>query len=181
MHGSVCLFHKYLDHLLEGENLEELDISSYGSSDNIFSGTKSLSSGWNGTCTLINQYDTIYNNYTSELTSLINIFSSEHSNLMSSNKYISAARPSGVTTSLMAKCDSEFADRTNVSTIGYKIYSDFVNKLQTNIGTLNMNLKNSIYNFYQNDVYKTSINDLYENLMKFDSTVIRQLLLLLML
>ena len=147
MHGSVCLFHKYLDHLLEGENLEELDISSYGSSDNIFSGTKSLSSGWNGTCTLINQYDTIYNNYTSELTSLINIFSSEHSNLMSlfntsqtnmnnlySNKYISSTRPSGATTSLMAKCDSEFSDRTNVSTVGNKIYTDFVNKLQTNIG-----------------------------------------------
>ena len=79
MHGSVCLFSKYLDHLLEGENLEELDISSYSSTDNIFSGTKSLSSGWNGTCSLINQYDTIYNNYTSELNSLINIFSSEHS------------------------------------------------------------------------------------------------------
>ena len=28
MHGSVCLFSKYLNHLLEGENLEELDISS---------------------------------------------------------------------------------------------------------------------------------------------------------
>ena len=184
MHGSVCLFHNYLDHLLEGENLEELDISPYGSSDNIFSGTKSLSSGWNGTCALINQYDTIYNNYTSELTSLINIFSSEHSNLMSlfntsqnnmnnlySNKYISSSRPSGATTSLMAKCDSEFSDRTNVSTVGNKIYNDFVNKLQTNIETLNGNLKNSINNFYQNDVYKTSINDLYENLMKFDSTV----------
>ena len=35
MHGSVCLLSRYLDHLLEGENLDELDISSASSSDNI--------------------------------------------------------------------------------------------------------------------------------------------------
>ena len=184
MHGSVCLFSKYLDHLLEGENLEELDISSYGSTDNIFSGTKSLSSGWNGTCSLINQYDTIYNNYTSELNSLINIFSSEHSSLISNYNttqtiinnlftvnYISAARPSGATTSIMTKCDSEFADRTDATTFGGKIYSAFVNKLQTNIESLNGNIRNSINNYYQNDNYKNNINDLYENLIAFDSTV----------
>ena len=184
MHGSVCLFSKYLDHLLEGENLEELDISSYSSTDNIFSGTKSLSSGWNGTCSLINQYDTIYNNYTSELNSLINIFSSEHSSLISNYNttqtiinnlftvnYISATRPSGATTSIMAKCDSEFADRTDATTFGGKIYSAFVNKLQTNIESLNGDIRNSINNYYQNDNYKNNINDLYENLIAFDSTV----------
>ena len=43
MHGSVCLLNKYLSHLLEGENSEELDISSASSSDNIFSNIKKRS------------------------------------------------------------------------------------------------------------------------------------------
>ena len=84
MHGSVCLLNKYLSHLLEGENSEELDISSASSSDNIFSNIKTLSSGWTGTCPLVNFYDDIYNNYNTEINSLVNIFSSEHRNLLSS-------------------------------------------------------------------------------------------------
>ena len=184
MHGSVCLFSKYLNHLLEGENLEELDISSAGSSDNIFYNQKTLSSGWTGTCPLINQYDIIYSNYTSELNSLINIFSSEHSNLLTSYRstlnlinslytanYISATRPSGATTTLMPKCEYEFSDRTNLSLAGGEIYFDFVNKLMTNIENLNGTIRNNIINFEANDEIKNSVNSVYENLVNFDTTV----------
>ena len=54
MHGSVCLLSRYLSNLLNGENLDELDITSASSSDNIFSNQNSLSTGWKGTCALIN-------------------------------------------------------------------------------------------------------------------------------
>lgn len=184
MHGSVCLFSKYLDHLLEGENLEELDISSVGSSDNIFSNKNTLSSGWTGTCPLISQYNIIYSNYTSELSSLVNIFSSEHSNLLTSYRatqnlinnlytvnYISAARPSGATASLMPKCESEFSDRTNLSLAGGEIYFDFVNKLMTNIESLNGTIRTNIINFEANDQIKNSVNSVYENLVNFDTAV----------
>ena len=70
MHGSVCLFSRYLNNLLEGENLDELDISSASSSNNIFSNQNSLSTGWKGTCQLVNQYNDIYSDYSTELNSL---------------------------------------------------------------------------------------------------------------
>ena len=184
MHGSVCLFSKYLNHLLEGENPEELDISSADSSDNIFSNIKTLSSGWTGTCPLINQYNIIYSNYSSQLTSLISIFSSQHSELLSlfsstqshinnlfTVNYISATRPSGATTSLMPKCEYEFSDRTNMDLSGGEIYYDFENKLKTNIENLDGNIKTSIINFEQNDEIKNSVNSVYDNLINFDTAV----------
>jgi len=184
MHGSVCLFSKYLNHLLEGENSEELDISSAGSSDNIFSNINTLSSGWTGTCPLINQYNNIYGNYTSELNSLINIFSSQHSELLSlfsstqnlitnlfNANYISATRPSGATTSLMPKCEYEFSDRTNIDLAGGEIYYDFINKLTDNIESLNGTIRTSIINFEQNDEIKNGLSSVYENLINFDTAV----------
>ena len=82
MHGSVCLLSKYFDHFLNGENLEELDISSASSTDNIFSNKKTLSTGWTGTCPLVNFYDTIYSNYSTQFTSLVNEFNTEHNSLL---------------------------------------------------------------------------------------------------
>ena len=46
MHGSVRLLSKYFFHFLNGENLEELDISSASGTDNIFSNKQILSTGW---------------------------------------------------------------------------------------------------------------------------------------
>ena len=63
MHGSVRLLSKYFFHFLNGENLEELDISSASGTDNIFSNKQILSTGWTGTCPLVNFYDTMYSNY----------------------------------------------------------------------------------------------------------------------
>ena len=130
MHGSVCLLSRYLDHLLEGENLDELDISSASSSDNIFTSQKTLSTGWTGTCPLVQYYSDVYSNYSSELSSLSTILSSTHPQLVSyytsttnlinnlyTVTYLSSTRPSGATTSLLSKSEYEFSDRTNTSLI----------------------------------------------------------------
>ena len=123
MHGSVCLFSRYLSNLLDGENLDELDISSASSSDNVFSGKKTLATGWEGTCPLVNQYDNIYNNYSSQLTYLNTLITTNHNNLLSQFSatnalinslytvtYISSSRPSGSTSSLLSKSEYEFSD-----------------------------------------------------------------------
>ena len=146
MHGSVCLFSRYLNNLLEGENLDELDISSASSSNNIFSNQNSLSTGWKGTCQLVNQYNDIYSDYSTELNSLnalmttnlnelLNYFSVTNSlltNLFTAN-FITSSRPSGSTASLLPKSEYEFSDMTNTSLIGGKIYKDFVDNLLANL------------------------------------------------
>ena len=184
IHGSVCLLSKYLSHLLEGENVEELDISSASSSNNVFTNQKTLSSGWTGTCPLVNFYDSIYNDYTKELTSISEIFSSEHSSLLSlysgtltqiNNLYTirstTSSRPSGVITALTPKFEYEFSDKINTTLIGGVIYNDFMNKLKANLESLNGTIKNNIINFDYNDEYKTSIDTAYENYVNFDKTV----------
>ena len=184
MHGSICLFARYLSHLLEGENLDELDITTASSADNIFTSQNSLSTGWKGTCTLINEYDSIYNNYNSELTSLSSVLSSYHTLLLSyygitntlisnlfTTSYISSTRPSGLTTQLMSLSESEFSDRTNTSSIGGKIYTDFSNYLKTNIESLNSTIRPNINTFINNNIYGKSMKDAYDNFANFDSTV----------
>ena len=110
MHGSVCLFSRYLKNLLEGENLDELDISSASSSDNIYTNLKTLSTGWKGTCPLVNQYNDLYNMYNTYINSINALIKEKHANIMqyytNINKYlddmtkasyISSQRPSGST------------------------------------------------------------------------------------
>ena len=184
MHGSVCLLSRYLNNLLEGENLDELDISSASSSNNIFTNQQSLSTGWKGTCALVNQYDNIYSNYSSELTSLNTLLTTDHENLLTyysltnslmSNlytvTYLSSSRPSGATTSLLPKSEYEFSNRANSSLIGGKIYNDFVNNLQANVESLNGTIKTSINNFVNNNAYGNNINDAYANFVNFDVAV----------
>ena len=184
MHGSVCLLSKYLNHLLEGENLEELDISSASSSDNIFSSQNSLSTGWTGTCALLNYYNNIYQNYTSELNSLSNMLSSNHDSLLSSYtstnnlinglytvKYITSTRPSGLTGSLMPKSELEFSDSTNKSLIGGEIYSDFTTKLKPNVESINSIIQTNINTFVNSDKYKQNVDSAYQNFVNFDTAV----------
>ena len=184
MHGSICLFARYLSHLLEGENLDELDITTASSADNIFTSQNSLFTGWKGTCNLINEYDSIYNNYNSELTSLSSVLSSYHTLLLSyygitntlisnlfTTTYITSTRPSGLTTQLMSLSESEFSDRTNTSSIGGKIYTDFSNYLKTNIESLNLTIRPNINTFISNNIYGKSMKDAYDNFANFDSTV----------
>lgn len=184
MHGSVCLFSRYLNNLLEGENLDELDISSASSSNNIFSDQNSLSTGWKGTCQLVNQYNDIYSDYSTELNSLnalmttnlnelLNYFSVTNSlltNLFTAN-YITSSRPSGSTASLLPKSEYEFSDMTNTSLIGGKIYKDFVDNLLANLLNLNDTIKIYINHFLSSDAHKGNINDAYTNFANFDVAV----------
>ena len=184
MHGSVCLFSRYLNNLLEGENLDELDISSASSSNNIFSNQNSLSTGWKGTCQLVNQYNDIYSDYSTELNSLnalmttnlnelLNYFSVTNSlltNLFTAN-FITSSRPSGSTASLLPKSEYEFSDMTNTSLIGGKIYKDFVDNLLANLLSLNDTIKIYINHFLSSDAHKGNINDAYTNFANFDVAV----------
>ena len=184
MHCSVCLFSRYLNNLLEGENLDELDISSASSSNNIFSNQNSLSTGWKGTCQLVNQYNDIYSNYSTELNSLnalmttnlnelLNYFSVTNSlltNLFTAN-FITSSRPSGSTASLLPKSEYEFSDMTNTSLIGGKIYKDFVDNLLANLLNLNDTIKIYINHFLSSDAHKGNINDAYTNFANFDVAV----------
>ena len=184
MHGSVCLFSRYLNNLLEGENLDELDISSASSSNNIFSDQNSLSTGWKGTCQLVNQYNDIYSDYSTELNTLnalmttnlnelLNYFSVTNSlltNLFTTN-FITSSRPSGSTASLLPKSEYEFSDMTNTSLIGGKIYKDFVDNLLANLLNLNDTIKIYINHFLSSDAHKGNINDAYTNFANFDVAV----------
>ena len=184
MHGSVCLFSRYLNNLLEGENLDELDISSASSSNNIFSNQNSLSTGWKGTCQLVNQYNDIYSDYSTELNSLnalmttnlnelLNYFSVTNSlltNLFTAN-FITSSLPSGSTASLLPKSEYEFSDMTNTSLIGGKIYKDFVDNLLANLLSLNDTIKIYINHFLSSDAHKGNINDAYTNFANFDVAV----------
>ena len=184
MHGSVCLLSRYLNNLLEGENLDELDISSASSADNIFSNQQSLSTGWKGTCALVNQYDNIYSDYSSDLNILNTLLTTNHNNLLNhfsatntlinnlyTVKYITSDRPSGSTASLLLNSEYEFSNTANSSLIGGKIYIDFVDNLLFNIESLNRTIKPSITTFLNNNAYRNNINDAYENFVNFDIAV----------
>ena len=184
MHGSVCLLSRYLNNLLEGENLDELDISSASSADNIFSNQQSLSTGWKGTCALVNQYDNIYSDYSSDLNILNTLLTTNHNNLLNhfsatntlinnlyTVKYITSGRPSGSTASLLLNSEYEFSNTANSSLIGGKIYIDFVDNLLFNIESLNRTIKPSITTFLNNNAYRNNINDAYENFVNFDIAV----------
>ena len=184
MHGSVCIFSRYLNNLLDGENIDELDISSASSSDNVFSNKKTLSTGWEGTCPLVNQYNNIYNNYSAQLTSLNTLITTNHNNLLSyfsstntlvnnlyTVSYISSTLPSGSTSSLLIKSEYEFSDKTNSSLIGGKIYNDFNNNLKANVESLNCTIKPNINSFINNNAYVSNIKDAYDNFVNFDVAV----------
>ena len=184
MHGSVCIFSRYLNNLLDGENIDELDISSASSSDNVFSNKKTLSTGWEGTCPLVNQYNNIYNNYSAQLTSLNTLITTNHNNLLSyfsstntlvnnlyTVSYISSTLPSGSTSSLLIKSEYEFSDKTNSSLIGGKIYNDFNNNLKANVESLNGTIKPNINSFINNNAYVSNIKDAYDNFVNFDVAV----------
>ena len=184
MHGSVCLFSKYLQHLFEGENLNELDISSAGSTDNIFSSKTTLSTGWTGTCPPLKLFNSVQTDYNSQITSLNTILSSTHLNTMSSyettsslidnifvTSTISAAHPSGSTGTLTPKFESDFSDKTNTSLLGGEIYNNFNNKLKPYIEETNTNIIAKVNNIVINSAFKSSIDSAYTNFANFDTAV----------
>ena len=184
MHGSVCLFSKYLLHLFEGENLEELDISSKSSSNNVFTNVKSLSTGWTGTCPPLQLFSSVKEDFNSELSSLATVLSSSHQQTMSAyntintlinNLYsvstINVSRPSDSSILLIPNFESEFRDKNNKSLIGGEIYYGFNNKLKPYIDELNGNIQTNINYLLNSNSFKSSINDAYSNFAKFDTAV----------
>ena len=184
MHGSVCLFSKFLQHLFEGENLNELDISSAGSTDNIFTSKTTLSTGWTGTCPVLKLFNSFKTDYNSEINSLNTVLSSTHLNTMSSyettnslinnifnTSTISAALPSGSTGTLMPNFEREFSDKTNTSLLGGEIYNDFNNKLKSYIEEQNTYIIAKVNNLIIDNAFKSSINSAYTNFVNFDTAV----------
>lgn len=184
MHGSVCLFSKYLQHLFEGENLNELDISSASTSDNIFSGKTTLSTGWTGTCPLLKLFSSVQTDFNSQMTTLNTVLSSTHANTMSSyettsslidgifsTSSISATPPSGSTKTLIPNFEREFSDKTNTSLLGGEIYNYFNNILKPYIEEQNTNIITKVNNLISNNVFKSSIDSAYTNFVNFDTAV----------
>jgi len=184
MHGSVCLFSKFLQHLFEGENLKELDISSAGSTDNIFTSKTTLSTGWIGTCPVLKLFNSFQTDYNSEINSLNTVLSSTHLNTMSSyettnslinnifnTSTISAALPSGSTGTLMPNFEREFSDKTNTSLLGGEIYNDFNNKLKSYIEEQNTYIIAKVNNLIIDNAFKSSIDSAYTNFVNFDTAV----------
>ena len=179
MHGSVCLFSKYLKHFLEGENLDELDISSKSSI--FFRNKKTLSTGWTGTCPVLQSFNSIQNEYSNELSSLNSIFSSNHKNTMASytstNKLIeelysvTSITPSGSTKSLIPKFENEFSDKENKSLIGREIYDNFIYKLKPIIDEQDGTIQTQVNSLLSSNSFKTNIDDTYSNIVKFDTAV----------
>ena len=164
--------------------MDELDITSASSSDNIFSNQKTLSTGWKGTCPLVEYYDGVYTNYSSKLTSLNSILTTNHAELVSyytatntlinslyTVSYISSTRPSGSTTQLLSKSEYEFSDKSNTSLIGGKINSDFTNYLKNYFDILNGTIRPTTNSFINSDSNGKNINDVYNNLQNFDVAV----------
>ena len=184
MHGSVCLFSKYLQHLLEGENLDELNIASASSKNNILKNKNSLSTGWTGTCPALQLFTLAQADINSEMSSLNTIISSNHQKTMnafdSANNLISklftvstinVSLPSGATYILTPNFESEFRDITNTSSIGGKIYYDFNNKLKYFVEKQHTNIQNSIAPFINTNNFQSSFNQAYSNFVKFDTAV----------
>ena len=184
MHGSVCLFSRYLQHLLEGENLEELDITSASSSNNIFRNKNTLSTNWPGTCVILLYVKMIKTELDTELSSLSSIISSEHQKTLDEydlttdlidnifyTSFITNERPSGLKEQLIPIFEYQFSDKTNISLIGGQIYHDFTYKLAPYIVELEGNILNEIISLINSKTFKSYIDDTYTNFFNFDTTV----------
>ena len=164
--------------------MNELDISTASSTDNIFVNQKSLSTGWTGTCPILQLFSSVQTDYTSQISSLSTAISSIHTNTM--NSYVTTSElmddiftvskiteihPSGSTHVLIPKFESQFNDKSNTSLIGGEIYYDFNNKLKSYIEEQDKNIITKVNNLINTDSFKTSIDSAYTNFVNFDNTV----------
>ena len=164
--------------------MNELDISTASSTDNIFVNQKSLSTGWTGTCPILQLFSSVQTDYTSQISSLSTAISSIHTNTM--NSYVTTSElmddiftvskiteihPSGSTHVLIPKFESQFNDKSNTSLIGGEIYYDFNNKLKSYIEEQDKNIITKVNNLINTDSFKTGIDSAYTNFVNFDNTV----------
>ena len=184
MHGSVCLFSKFLEHLLEGENKSELDISSASTSDNIFRNQKTLSTGWGGTCPILESINGVRNYLNDELASIKTFISSYHQKTISSFEEardyllnffsfnsLSSSRPSGSLISLTPSFENEFRDITNRSLIGGEMYYDLNYKLGPFVTEISGKIYNDIISLINSDTFQTVMDSTYTNFKNFDTAV----------
>ena len=164
--------------------MNELDISTASSTDNIFVNQESLSTGWTGTCPILQLFSSAQTDYTSQISSLSTAISSIHTNTM--NSYVTTSElmddiftvskiteihPSGSTHVLIPKFESQFNDKSNTSLIGGEIYYDFNNKLKSYIEEQDKNIITKVNNLINTDSFKTGIGSAYTNFVNFDNTV----------
>lgn len=190
--GSTCLFSKYLIHFLEGEDVEDLDISKEGSNSNVFTKINNLSSGWKGTCEAKLAINNIKTNYSQYITSLNSAFEksstlTEGSHQITLNNYektvssfneiskISSIpatlRPSEISQELIPEFENQFKISEEQSTIGGEMNSIFQNYLQNYVETLKNDISPSITTLSKGDNLSNNIVTASNAMSNFDSTV----------
>ena len=200
MHGSACLFSKFMVHFLEGENADDLDISDSTVVDNIFRGLKTLGSNWGGTCKLlrlfynlkddfskqINDMNLVFNNgnttkqpndnNTEQIIthSIIEQFYSTTTSLINdlySISTITSSRPSNSSTILTPNFENQFKEKTDTSTLGGKIYNDYNNILVRLYTSQNDNIKSNLVSILNDNNFVNKFNNAFESITTFDNTV----------
>ena len=188
----MCLFSKYFQHLLNGENLYELDINNYHKIDNnIFTPSTNLSSNWRGTCVLIENiynFKNIYSNNISILNTTIDSNSCSTDLICHKNtKYyyeitkqkieklkkistISSAAPSGSINLLTPNYENEFSNLSDNKTLGGLIYDIFHIKLNPIIDKLD-EIQNTVNNFISDNNIENELISAYNNIINFDKTI----------
>ena len=195
MHGSACLFSKFMMHFLEGENSVDLDISGSTNVDNIFRGLKSLGSNWGGTCKLLNLFYNLRDDFSNQINDMSYMYN--NGNISSNNtenithdiigkfytnttsliddlyniSSISSDRPSGSEITLTPNFENEFKLKTNISTLGGKIYNDYNNILVSLYTSQNNNIKPDLVNILNNNTFINKFNNAFESITTFDNTV----------
>ena len=144
----------------------------------------SLSSGWTGTCPILQIFSSTQSNYISELSPLSSLFSSHHQTTM--YKYnmthtlmeelftfrrITAAPPSGSSETLTPKFEYEFSDKNNDNLIGGKMYKEFNSNLKPYIEKEDDYIKKNRNSLIDNNSVKNMIDNAYSKFEKFDKTV----------
>ena len=190
-YSSVCLFSKYFQHFLEGENLYELDLSHYHKIKNSVSQIYNLSSNWKGTFNLVEMLNNFKNDYSNNITLLNSVIdsnscSSESVCHKNTKKYyqitkkkiekltniseINSARPSGETDKLIPNFENQFSDLSNISLFGGQIYNSFKYILENNINKMD-EIQNELITYISDINIQNQLNDAYNNILIFDKTI----------
>ena len=161
-HSAVCLFSKYFQHFLSGENLYELDATHYKVKENVFNPNYNLSSNWKGTCKLIENFNNFRINYLNTFSALdssvnTNTYSSQYYSQLTREKIesltisssITSPHPSGSSSTIILNFEKEFNNLSDNTTLGGLIYNEYTSRLQVGVNeieTIKTNVKNYILN-----------------------------------
>ena len=190
MHGSSCLFSKFMIHFLNGENAENLDISTEDNTDNIFSNIDSLSSNWGGTCSLVNLFNNLKTNFNEQISILNYIFTDTstttnnitHEKLKNSYERTNGLLDAIFTTSpitvtlpsnsqkTIPNFENEFSDPSNNSQIGGQLYSEFNYNFLPFYNNM-INIKTNLLTLLNDKSFTEIFTYAYSNFSNFDNTI----------